>query len=688
MASIEEKVEEQYKNLLDSLGIRHYGKTEKINPNITNALKNADSKSGGSGNNYPDIQLIVNNAIGRYVPVMIEAKGLKGKLEKLTKDGSIVGVTYYDSDSKPNKDGVLTHLKGEPNYSAIKDYAVNGAVHYGNAILDEGTYSEVIVIGINGTTLNSDGSVADAECKAYYLSTKNSRIPKVIDKITTTDWSLLKAENIDKLFDMLDKLNLTDKELEALTRKTEETLEEKIKSIHQSLYDDVQLKTVLSTNEKLYLFCGLIMAGLTTNGVRPLEPSDLRGNDNDRNNDGTTLLQHIESFLYEKNCSNEKVEMIKGLLESVFKKIVLWKPKNGISLLHTLFEQVKKDIIPCLESNLHLDFTGKILNSLNDWVSIGNDRANDVVLTPRYVTALMAKMARTNKDSFVWDKAMGSAGFLVSAMDIMVKDATDKIVDKQELSDKIKHIKEQQLLGVEILGNIYILAVLNMILMGDGSSNVLNGDSHDFTLPNTFPANVFLLNPPYSAAGKGFNFVEEALSQMTDGYACILIQDSAGNGQGLPYTKRILTNNTLEASIKMPAGLFGSKASVSVYIFVFKVNRPHEDDDEVLFIDFSEDGYSRQNRKKSTQEVNLRDTDNAVARYDEVLALVLGKRPKTSYYTEANGKVIIDTITLNGDDWLFTQHQKIDTTPTEEDFKRTVSDYLSWKVSNLMKGTV
>lgn len=688
MASIEEKVEEQYKSLLDSLGIRHYGKTEKINPNITNALKNADSKSGGSGNNYPDIQLIVNNTIGRYVPVMIEAKGSKGKLEKLAKDDSIVGITYYESDGKPNKNGVPTHLKGEPNYSAIKDYAVNGAVHYGNAILDEGTYSEVIVIGINGTTLNADGSVADTECKAYYLSIKNSRIPKVIDKITATDWSLLKAENIDKLFDMLDKLNLTDKELEALTRKTEETLEEKIKAIHQSLYDDVQLKTALSTNEKLYLFCGLIMAGLTTNGVRPLEPSDLRGNDNDRNNDGTTLLQHIESFLYAKNCSNEKVEMIKGLLEGVFRKTVLWKPKNGISLLHTLFEQVKKDIIPCLESNLHLDFTGKILNSLNDWVSIENDSANDVVLTPRYVTTLMAKMARTNKDSFVWDKAMGSAGFLVSAMDIMVKDATDKIADKQELADKIKHIKEQQLLGVEILGNIYILAVLNMILMGDGSSNVLNGDSHDFTLPNTFPANVFLLNPPYSAAGKGFNFVEEALSQMTDGYACILIQDSAGNGQGLPYTKRILQNNTLEASIKMPAGLFGSKASVSVYIFVFKVNRPHEEDDEVLFIDFSEDGYSRQNRKKSTQEVNLRDTDNAQARYDEVLALVLGKRPKTNYYTEANGKVIRDTITLNGDDWLFTQHQKIDTTPTEEDFKRTVANFLSWKVSNLMKGTV
>ena len=381
--------------------------------------------------------------------------------------------------------------------------------------------------------------------------------------------------------------------------------------------------------------------------------------------------------------------MIKGLLEGVFKKRVLWKPINGISLLHTLFGQVKKDIIPCLESNLHFDFTGKILNSLNDWVKIENDSKNDVVLTPRYVTQLMAKMARTNKDSFVWDKAMGSGGFLVSAMDIMIKDATNKITDKKELEEKINHIKEQQLLGIEILGNIYILAVLNMILMGDGSSNVFNGDSHNFILDsNRFPANVFLLNPPYSANGKGFCFVEEALSQMTDGYACILIQDSAGNGQGLPYTKRILQNNTLEASIKMPQGLFGNKASVSVYIFVFKVNRPHEEDDIVTFIDFSEDGYSRQNRKKSTQEVNLRDTDNAVARYDEVLALVLGKRPKTSYYTETNGKVIKDTITLNGDDWLFTNHKVVDTTPTEEDFKKCVSSYLSWKVKCLMENNL
>lgn len=688
MSSIEEKVEEYYKQLLDSLGIRHYGKTEKINQHITDALKNADSKSGGSGNNYPDIQLLICDSTGRYVPVMIEAKGSKNKLEKLDKIGQIVGITEWANDGPIGKDGVPTHLKGDPNYATIQSYAVNGAVHYGEAILNEGYYKEVIVIGVNGTTLNSNGVVTDVECKAYYISEKNSRVPKIIDRILSTDWSLFKSENVNVLFDMLDKLNLTDAEIEVLTRRTEATLEERIKAIHQSLYEDVQLKTALSTNEKLYLFCGLIMAGLRISGCKTLETSDLCGNDNERNNDGIMILQNIESFLCAKHCSQEKVDMIKGLLESVFKKSVLWKPKNGISLLHTLFDQVKKDIIPCLESNLHLDFTGKILNSLNDWVSIENDAANDVVLTPRYVTQLMTKMARTDMNSFVWDKAMGSAGFLVSAMDVMIKDAKEKITDKNDLEQKIKDIKEKQLLGIEILGNIYILAVLNMILMGDGSSHIVNGDSHDYNLDATFPANVFLLNPPYSAPGKGFNFVEEALSQMTTGYACILIQDSAGNGQGLPYTKRILEHNTLEASIKMPAGLFGNKASVSVYIFVFKVNRPHEEDDVVTFIDFSEDGYSRQNRKKSTQDVNLRNTDHAEDRYDEVLALVLGKKPKTQYYTESNGKVIKDCITLNGDDWLFTQHQVIDTTPTEEDFKRTVANYLSWKVSQLMKGTV
>lgn len=49
MASIEEKVEEHYKKVLDDLRICHYGKNEAINDSISKALKETDSKSGGTG---------------------------------------------------------------------------------------------------------------------------------------------------------------------------------------------------------------------------------------------------------------------------------------------------------------------------------------------------------------------------------------------------------------------------------------------------------------------------------------------------------------------------------------------------------------------------------------------------------------------------------------------------------------
>ena len=69
--------------------------------------------------------------------------------------------------------------------------------------------------------------------------------------------------------------------------------------------------------------------------------------------------------------------------------------------------------------------------------------------------------------------------------------------------------------------------------MGDGSTNIIMGDSlkYDGTYQQgdmkgkKFPANKFLLNPPYSAPGKGFNFVKKALSNMTTGKAAVLIQE-------------------------------------------------------------------------------------------------------------------------------------------------------------------
>ena len=114
--------------------------------------------------------------------------------------------------------------------------------------------------------------------------------------------------------------------------------------------------------------------------------------------------------------------------------------------------------------------------------------------------------------------------------------------------------------------------------------------------------------------------------------------------------------------------------------YVFRVGEAHQRDDTVKFIDFSVDGYTRTNRKKAS--CNLRDTNHAKERYAELVNLVRFGRSKLKYYTEKEyyeGKIDPE----NGADW--NQTAPIDTRPTLEDFKKTVSDYLAWEVSNLLK---
>ena len=316
MASIEEKVEEHYKALLDDLGIRHFGKTEEINSAITKALKDADSKSGGSGANYPDIRLLLQNKTRRDIPVMIEAKGSKNKLEKRTTEGEI---ELISNGKNPNR--------------AVQQFAVNGALHYGLAVLEEGTYNEVIIVGINGTSLE-EGHVKDPEAKGYYVAKKNDQVPK---ELAGFDFAQMRESNIDAFYEQLDKLSLTEAEKEKLKRDKEELLEQSIKEIHQRIYDDATMKTLLGTNEKLYLFCGLIMAGLTTEGVKSLEASDFSSKDDVDENDGRIILSRTKSFLRKKKCSKDKIDMVLNYLNPVFGKRDLWKPVNGESIIKSIY---------------------------------------------------------------------------------------------------------------------------------------------------------------------------------------------------------------------------------------------------------------------------------------------------------------------------------------------------------------
>ena len=672
VTSIEEQIEDWCKNQFN--GQKYYTKTELINAEIEAALEKAPSKQGGSGKNYPDIKCMVSSENGRKIPVMIEVKGTKGTLIKLNDVGDI------DNANK----------KGEPSYQNISKYAVNGAVHYANAILNfTDSYKEVVAIGVNGY---KEAGKTIREVDVWYVSKDNLFVPKHVGSYD--DISFLLAGNVDAFIEKLDTLSLTSEELESRKQKLEDEIERKLKALNQSLHDEQQIVV----NNRVQLVAGLIMAGLGAEGVQPLKVEDLAGKNDEDNNDGQVVMSKIRMYLAHKNLPEEKIKMIADILNVVFLQSGLQTPdEGGESKLHTIYANVKRDILPYVTGELHnIDFTGRLFNVMNEWVAVPDGDENDVVLTPRYVTELMASLCEVNMDSYVWDFATGSAGFLISAMHRMIADAKNKIKSPHKLEEKLCHIKMEQLLGIEKLPDVYMLAVLNMILMKDGSANIIQGDSLQYDgkykqgrmKDKPFPANVFLLNPPYSAEGKGFVFVEKALEKMTHGgRAAVLIQENAGSGNGLPFTCNILKNNTLRASIKM-ADIFCGKANVQTAIYVFEVNRPHDaENDVVRFIDFSNDGYTRMNRKKSGQSVNLRDTDHAKERYEEVYKLVVygkGANDKNLHYLK--DCYTEDYISLNGNDWTYGQHRKIDTVPTEEDFQNVVKEYLSWKVGQVLKG--
>lgn len=518
----------------------------------------------------------------------------------------------------------------------------------------------------------------------YFVSKSNFGAGQKVGEYT--DFSFLKKENFDAFIEKIKNLQLPQKELDELKEKREKEINASLVKLNNDIYRD---EKGLGENDRVYLVAASIIATIGVPGkVAPLEKEELKSSIETGNRDGDIIVRKIKAFLNEKKLPQAKKDLIIRTLENTLLSDNINKVENGESQLKRVFCKIVDDLGIYYKIGLTTDFTGKLFNEMYNWLGFTQDKLNDVVLTPSYVAKLLVKLARVNKDSYVWDFATGSAGLLVAAMNEMLIDAKNSIQSPEEIGIKTAKIKANQLLGLEILPSIYMLAILNMILMGDGSSNILNQDSlkdfdgkYGFGKTDTpFPADVFVLNPPYSAQGNGMVFVEKALSMMNKGYAAIIIQNSAGSGKATGYNRKILKHSTLLASIKMPIDLFVGKSSVQTNIYVFRVGEAHQKDDIVKFIDFSNDGYTRTNRKKASN--NLKDTDRAKERYQEIVDLVRFGRSKLNIFTEKEYyKATIDP--ENGADW--NQSAPVDTKPTLADFKKTVGDYLAWEVSNILK---
>ena len=664
--SVEPNIADLVNGWLKNYGLDYKLEQESLNEEIDKALNEYYSKNGGVGGNRPDAKLLLQDKELNYYPILIEYKGYKDKLEKLDSKGQV-----------ENKNS-----KNEPLFKNINSYAVNGAVHYANAILHYTSYTDIVSIGVTG--YKDDRGALHHSIGVYYVSKSNFGIGQKVDEYT--DLSFLKNDNFDSFIEKVKRLQLSQEELESLKEKREKEIDASLIKLNNDIYKN---EKGLSESDRVYLVAASIISTIGVPGkVSPLEKLDLKSSVEDGNRDGDIVIRKIKAFLNEKNLPTEKKNLIVRTLQNTLTTDNINKPENGESQLKRVFVKIVDDLGIYYKIGLSTDFTGKLFNEMYSWLGFSQDKLNDVVLTPSYIASLLVKLARVNKDSYVWDFATGSAGLLVAAMNEMIADAMCTIKSPEETLLKVAHIKANQLLGIEILPSIYMLAILNMILMGDGSSNILNKDSlKDFNgnygFGNTddkFPATAFVLNPPYSAEGNGMIFVEKALSMMNKGYGAIIIQGSAGSGKATEFNKSILKHSTLLASIKMPIDLFVGKSSVQTYVYVFRVGEAHKNDDIVKFIDFSNDGYTRTNRKKASN--NLKDTDHAKERYQEIVDLVRFGKSKLNYFTENEfyeGNIDVD----NGNDW--NQSAPIDTTPRLEDFKKTVIDYLSWNISTLLR---
>ena len=300
----------------------------------------------------------------------------------------------------------------------------------------------------------------------YYVSKKNLGVGQKVGEFT--DFSFLAPKNFDSFIEQVEALSLTQEELDKLKEKREQEITASLTKLNNDIY---QNEKGLGENDRVYLVAASIIATLGIPGkVAPLEKEELKSLEEEGNTDGDIILRKIKAFLKEKQLPQAKKALIIRTLQNTLSSENINKAENGESQLKRVFTKIVDDLGIYYKIGLTTDFTGKLFNEMYGWLGFSQDKLNDVVLTPSYVARLLVKLARVDKDSYVWDFATGSAGLLVAAMNEMLIDAKNSIKSPEDLARKQAQIKAEQLLGIELLPSVYMLAILNMILMGDGSS--------------------------------------------------------------------------------------------------------------------------------------------------------------------------------------------------------------------------
>lgn len=592
---------------------------------IDDALKTA-SKKGTGHVGFPEYVGVVKDFI-----IVIEDKPKTDKHVFL--DGSVISL--------------------ETN--AVVDYAMNGALFYAKHLAKNTTYKKIIAVGVSGDKKKHKISPIYVDDTDYYRE-----LPDVESFISFNE------KNIDEYYtrEILKEDTNTEKELAEILKDAA--------SLHEDLRNYGNLKDI----DKPLVVSGILLA-LNEIEKKSFSIDNLVGDTVET--DGQKIYKAIESNLKRVNVQPQvKLDKILSQFSIIRDTQILNEINDTLGetplkyYAKFLYEKIFKSIKYTSSSE---DYLGRFYGEFMSY-SGGDGQTLGIVLTPKHITELFCELLDLKPEDVVLDPCCGTAGFLIAAMHMMLKKAKD---DTQK-----KHIRKEQLHGIELQPYMFTIATTNMILRGDGKSNLINENflkQESDKLQLKSPT-VGMMNPPYSQGSKKnpdlyeICFTEHLLDSLVEGGRCaVIVPQSSMTGktkEEQAVKENILKHHTLEGVITLNKDTFYG-VGVMPCIAIFTAGEPHPANKECKFINFENDGY------KVSPHIGLIETESAKDKKQHLLDVWFDR-------IESDTKFCVKTTIEATDEWLHSFYYFNDEIPTDADFDKTVGDYLSFEFSMIMQG--
>ncbi|MFB0949011.1 MAG: N-6 DNA methylase, partial [Burkholderiaceae bacterium] len=429
---LEDHVNDWVKRQFDRLKLKNqkdYFTESAISDYLKEALRGRAKTENKTNFGKPDF------ALTKYqIPVVIENKLSLQKLIANTKDA----IKFDDS--------------------SIKNYAVNGALYYATGMIASGKYHEVIAIGIAGDCEDS------VEIKVYYVYGSGEQSFKLIEGVSTLDF----LENKQTFNEFYDNAVLTDDEKHDILINSQAQLQKYAKSLNKLMHNH----NITASQRVLYV-SGMLLSMQNVvdaqgNKIQDgLTPEDLKGIQSSTKRDGIQIVNQIKEFLTARNIPTDKQSLMLASFSEISKdaqRDEKTKLDKEVSKLIDSDASSNKQIFTFIYNNIflsidamagHLDIMGEMYSEFLKY-ALGDGKEIGIVLTPPYITKMMATILGINQNSKVMDLATGSAGFLISAMEMMIERAEITYGKKTSAAQaKINSSKSHQLLGVELIAEMF-----------------------------------------------------------------------------------------------------------------------------------------------------------------------------------------------------------------------------------------